>query len=49
MGEYSAETRGLQCWILCGVGCTATCVTDTGLIVMDAVGITTSINIDFDS
>ena len=49
MGEYGTEEWGVQCWITCGGGCTLTCITDTGLIIMDAIGISTAVNVDFDS
>lgn len=49
MGEYNADPYSLQCLVICGGGCSLTCVVDSGIPVFDAVGIAMSINSDFDS
>lgn len=49
MGEYGAEPQGILCGALCVLGCVSTCLTDSGIPVLDAVGITMSVDSDTDA
>ncbi|WP_154664282.1 hypothetical protein [Peptoniphilus phoceensis] len=46
MGNYDVETRSVECWVICGGGCALTCFADSGVPVLDAVGISLSYNDD---
>lgn len=46
MGNYDVETRSVECWVICGGGCALTCLGDSGIPVLDAVGIGLSYNDD---